>query len=175
MKIFKNLLKPETYEDFLDFRWYYEKTSGIRHFIRFMKRLPKYIHLCWHQEDWDWIYLLNLIEFKLEELYKAQKEDTFIADSDERAKEIKVVLGHLRKFYNIEDFTVDVDADEFLNNIYHEEITDGPHKGYYRMKTVDEELNKKHMEIFKHQDKLRELHYNKFFDKLKKYLRNWCI
>ena len=33
----------------------------IRHFIRFIKRLPKWIKICWNQEDWDIGYLYDLI------------------------------------------------------------------------------------------------------------------
>ncbi len=72
----------------------------IAHIIRFIKRLPKYLKVCWKQENWDIDYLYELIEMKLQEFLKAQQEDTWHLGTEKRERQIKICLARLDRYRN---------------------------------------------------------------------------
>ena len=39
--------------------------SGMRGLFRFVKRLFAYLPILWSDEDWDYMYLMRLIQFKI--------------------------------------------------------------------------------------------------------------
>lgn len=74
----------------------------LQHLLRFFKRLPKWIKLCWQQENWDYEYLYDLIDMKLNEFLVAQQEDTIHLpkETKRRVKQIKICLNYLHRFRN---------------------------------------------------------------------------
>lgn len=98
--------KLNWWENILDFIFYNKVSCFLRHVGRFLKRLPKYIGLAWTQETWDYEYLYDLIEMKLQELLKAQEEDTWHVEkgTKRRAKQIKICLAYLDRYRNCENY-----------------------------------------------------------------------
>lgn len=43
----------------------------LRHLGRFLKRLPKWLKLCWRTENWDYESIYDFIEMQLKEMKKA--------------------------------------------------------------------------------------------------------
>ena len=108
-KVFiKNLYNEELtfWENIEDKILYGKLGCFLRHLFRFLKRLPKWIKICWNQENWDYNYLYDLIEIKLKEFLKAQEE---------------AYLDRYRNWPNYYDYPMD--------DIYHEKAEDG--LGYY--------------------------------------------
>lgn len=68
--------------------------------IRFLKRLIRWLPVLWKQEEWDYSYLYDLIEFKLKELKQALEKDKLHKDSNEYAKQILDCLTYLDKYRN---------------------------------------------------------------------------
>ena len=88
----------------------------LRHTIRFIKRLPSYIKLAWQQENWDYEYMYDIMEFKMKELYQGLCEDTWHIESEvERCKlQIKVCLCRLYNYRNWDDH-VDFPTDDLVS------------------------------------------------------------
>lgn len=90
------------WENILNFIFYNNVSCFFRHVGRFLKRFPKYIKLAWYQETWDYEYLYDLIEMKLQEFLKAQEEDNWHVEKEtkRRAKQIRICLAYLDRFRN---------------------------------------------------------------------------
>lgn len=78
----------------------------LRHIGRFTKRLPSYINLAWKQENWDYEYMYDMLEFKMKELYQGLCEDKWHLKSEiERRKlQIKVCLRRLERYRNWDNY-----------------------------------------------------------------------
>lgn len=74
----------------------------IRHCFRFTKRLKTWIPLIWNQENWDFEYLYDLIEFKLKEFIQAQEQDYLHEQKgvQRRIRQIKICLAYLDRYRN---------------------------------------------------------------------------
>lgn len=109
-----------------DIIFYNKFSCFLRHLFRFLKRLPKWIKICWNQEDWDIAYLYDLIEIKLKEFLKAQEEDTWHVpkETKRRAKQIRICLAYFDRYRNWPNY-----YDYPMDDIYHEKAEDG--LGYY--------------------------------------------
>lgn len=81
---------------------YNEFSLLLKHIYRFLKRLPDFIKFAWTQEEWDYEYMYDLLEYKMKQLYKALEEDTWHDSySVNRAKlQIKVCLARLDRYRN---------------------------------------------------------------------------
>lgn len=175
---------------------YHTFISPVKRIYRYIKRLIKWIPFLWNNEDWDSFYLLEVIRLKLEELEKAQRENKRHVGSDKRARKIREVLEHLKRYNNIEKYTYSVDSNEYMNNFkfvpydiekreifkinfklkfpffYIDKIEKDEILTYQR-KILNKKLAKKHDLIHKHQKELEDWHYKEFFFKLQKNLLFW--
>lgn len=86
--------------------WYNRLMMFFRHFGRFLKRLPKWLKLCWKTENWDYEGVYDFIEMQLKEMKKAQEKDTWHTPHGvKRAiQQIKCTLVHLDKYRNWQDY-----------------------------------------------------------------------
>ena len=124
----------------------------IRHLKRFIKRLPSYIKLAWKQENWDYEYMYDIIEFKMKELYQGLCEDKWHVKSEvERCKlQIKVCLRRLNNYRNW-DTHVDFPTDDLISK---------------ETSFVNREKRKKAFDY-------RIKNYNKFWSDFIKWHQNW--
>lgn len=72
----------------------------IRKCFRFMARLISYIPVIWKNEDWDYDYLYDLIEFKLTRMEKALRKDNLHLNSNKYAQQIRICLAYLDRYRN---------------------------------------------------------------------------
>ena len=135
----------------------------IRHFIRFIKRLPKWIKICWNQEDWDIGYLYDLIEIRLKDFLKAQEEDTWHVpkETKRRAKQIKICLAYLDRYRNWTDY-----YDYPMDDIYFEKTEDGL-GSYMKHKSSINEAKRKGA------DKYEKFNYNMFWKRFLQWHQHW--
>jgi len=83
---------------------------SLRKIGRFIKRIIIWIPILWKQENWDYEYLYDLIEFKLKELRQCLKEDNLHKDSPKCARQISICLEYLYRYrnpYNYIDYPID--------------------------------------------------------------------
>ena len=135
----------------------------IRHLIRFIKRLPKWIKICWNQENWDYNYLYDLIEIKLKEFLKAQEEDTWHVpkETKRRARQIKICLAYLDRYRNWTDY-----YDYPMEDIYFEKAEDGL-GSYLRHKSSINEAKRKGA------DKYEKFNYGMFWKRFLQWHQGW--
>lgn len=124
----------------------------LKHTIRFIKRLPSYIKLAWQQENWDYEYMYDMLEFKMKELYQGLCEDKWHVKSEvERCKlQIKVCLRRLDNYRNW-DTHVDFPTDDLVSK---------------ETSFVNREKRKKAFDY-------RIKNYNKFWSDFIKWHQNW--
>lgn len=124
----------------------------LKHTIRFIKRLPSYIKLAWQQENWDYEYMYDMLEFKMKELYQGLCEDKWHVKSEvERCKlQIKVCLRRLDNYRNW-DTHVDFPTDDLVSK---------------EISFANREKRKKAFDY-------RIKNYNKFWSDFIKWHQNW--
>lgn len=124
----------------------------IRHIGRFVKRLPSYIKLAWQQENWDYEYMYDMLEFKMKELYQGLCEDKWHAkhEVERRKLQIRVCLRRLDRYRNWDTY-VDFPTDDLVSK---------------ETSFINKEKRKKALDF-----QLRN--YNKFWSNLIKWHRGW--
>lgn len=80
------------------FTIYCKFSYPFRKTFRFVKRLTKWVPLLWNNEDWDYAYLLEVMEMKLSELERNQREDSNHVGNERRAKEIRATIERIKRF-----------------------------------------------------------------------------
>lgn len=163
-KIFKD--KLEWWESILDFIFYNKVSIGLRHFGRFLKRLPKWIRIAWNQEDWDIGYLYDLIEIKLKEFQKAQEEDTWHVpeETKRRAKQIKICLARLDRYRNWPNY-----YDYPLEDIVHVAHEDPVYGTLFTLEHTNEENEKQRLGAHEFEQK----NYDKFWKDFLQWHHGW--
>lgn len=155
-----------TIKDWLiELLWYNRLMIFLRHFGRFVQRLPNWLKLCWKTENWDYESIYDFVEMQLKEMKKAQEEDTLHAPHGVKraVRQIKCTLSHLDKYRNWTDYyewpeshTEKCEEDTKYGKSYHI-VYDAP-KAEEKIQLVY---------------RMKEKHYNKFWYMLKKYHKNW--
>ena len=91
----------------------------IQKFGRFLKRIIRWLPLLWRQEDWDFEYIYDLLEFKLKEIQKCLAKDDLHVDSPKMVKQISICLAHLDRYRNWDKYI------DFPSEIKLEKTADG--------------------------------------------------
>jgi hypothetical protein len=145
--------------------WYNDVMAFFRRIGRFLKRLPKWLKVCWTSETWDFEGIYDYLEMWLKELRKAQEEDTWHTEGCVRKaiRSIDLVLAHLDHYRNWTDYyewpeTKFVESDHLYNG-----------DKTYTMEFVDPDGREKADYVHKMEQK----HYEKFWKLLKKYHKDW--
>lgn len=132
--------------------------------IRFIKRIIRWIPVLWKQEEWDFAYLYDIIEFKIKELRKVISKDTWHTEDcvKEELEQIDEVLGYLDRYRNWPNY---IEIPEPLEGFQRFTPCEN---GCSTMNFTDEEH-----EAYDKAHKFEEENFNLFWDKLKEYHGNW--
>ena len=100
-------IKEKMEEIWEDFRGYITHNPfGIRSFFEKVKGTLEYAYFIWKHDcyrEWDYWYLYQLMQFKLERMAIQLRKDDFVADSEDRYNEILKSLAYLHIYEHIED------------------------------------------------------------------------
>ena len=100
-------IKERMEEIWEDFRGYITHNPfGIRSFFEKVKGTLEYTYFIWKHDcyrEWDYWYLYQLMQFKLERMAIQLRKDDFVADSEDRYNEILKSLAYLHIYEHIED------------------------------------------------------------------------
>ena len=144
--------------------WYNPFSIFLRKTGRFITRVIRWLPVLWKQEEWDFGYTYNILEFKLKELRNNIAQDTWHDNEcvQEELQQIDSVLDHLDKYRNwpkyieipeppkdFKRFTPTEDGCSRLN------FTEQEHKAYDKARKFEEE------------------HYNAFWNEMKENSDNW--
>jgi len=144
-----------------DFVFHNDFVYAINKQFRFLERLIKWIPVLYNDEDWDFWYLLKIIDFKLGRLRKVIAEDDIHYDAPWTVKKIDVIRGRMDRFLNSEKYIGDMPSRGEVDDWF--ERTE---EGHLRMK----ESTPEQKEYIKGMIKFEEKNYKGFFKSLEKYL-----
>ena len=139
--------------------WYNQPMIFFRKLGRFLKRLPKWLKLCWNSENWDFSYMYDYIEMWLNELKGGLQKDTWHEQHcvKRAIQQIDCTLGHLDRYRNWPNYWEWPEPE-------HVKLPDG----CYTLKYKPED--EPQCELV---HRMEQKHYDKFWYMLKKYHGNW--
>jgi len=139
--------------------------SDVRYFIRkairFPSRIIKWAKIIFHDEDWDYAYLLYLLEFKLKNMAENLEKHSHHLYSDRDVKEIKVVISHIQHYRDIDKY---VEREEYK---FCTELTED---GYSRLK---DNMTKRGRFLLIRSRDLQEWHWKELWKKISRKGRGW--
>ena len=94
---------------------------GIRSFFEKVKGTLEYAYFIWKHDcyrEWDYWYLYQLIQFKMERMAVQLRKDDFVADSEDRYNEILKALAYLHIYEHIEDGDYDHNNVDVVREMY---------------------------------------------------------
>ena len=94
---------------------------GIRSFFEKVKGTLDYAYFIWKHDcyrEWDYWYLYQLMQFKLERMAIQLRKDDFVADSEDRYNEILKSLAYLHIYEHIEDGDYDHNNVDIVREMY---------------------------------------------------------
>ena len=109
----------EIWEDFRGYITY--NPFGIRSFFEKVKGTLEYAYFIWKHDcyrEWDYWYLYQLMQFKLERMAVQLRKDDFVADSEDRYNEILKSLAYLHIYEHIEDGDYDHNNVDVVREMY---------------------------------------------------------
>ena len=115
-------IKERMEEIWEDFRGYITHNPfGIRSFFEKVKGTLEYAYFIWKHDcyrEWDYWYLYQLMQFKLERMAIQLRKDDFVADSEDRYNEILKSLAYLHIYEHIEDGDYDHNNVDIVREMY---------------------------------------------------------
>ena len=115
-------IKEKMEEIWEDFRGYITYNPfGIRSFFEKVKGTLEYAYFIWKHDcyrEWDYWYLYQLMQFKLERMAIQLRKDDFVADSEDRYNEILKSLAYLHIYEHIEDGYYDHNNVDVVREMY---------------------------------------------------------
>lgn len=152
----------------------------IKRFFKKIIRVIEFIKLGWHDEDWDFYYLLKLIEFKCTKMRSYLGNSQVLIDSDK----LDIIIGLNRTLYYIKCYT---DPYILYKDKYGEFPLEVSHRtvpcenGCYRMVTINkktgavlsEEEEKVYHEYIITLNNLEQESWNKIFETISKEGQKW--
>ena len=79
-----------------------------------LKRIKDWYPIIREDEDWDFDYLFDIIEFKLTKMMKYFSTHNIVVDEEKYAKQIQVALNILKAGYKT-DIVLDTDLKTYVN------------------------------------------------------------
>jgi hypothetical protein len=161
--------------DIKEIKWqvkWWLPTIWFRYFVRPIRRVKTvlaYMKQGWNTEDWDYVYILEDMVFKMKRLNNRIKlndvlDEEYVAEIDRQIKEVTDLI--------------DKDAkDEFYDHIPSVEVETIPVEGkpYFELKFLPPKgmtAEERH-ELFLKANEEYTKNWNKIFELLAKYMHNW--
>lgn len=145
-------------------------------------KIFKYIVLLWHDEDWDYAYLLYIIEFKLKRM-KNNLNEYYIDGHGKRievSKQIDKTLGAINKYNNEYELFPMIDPEELYNiEMFWKRNSNRNTSSMCYMFEDGKEVPENH-EFFEYKNKYinriynwKNAAWNRIFDTIKKHGQYW--
>lgn len=154
--------KEETILEKISYEIFHNPVSNfIRKQIRFVGRLCTWIPTIYADEDWDYNYLLDILQFKLLQMRKNIVADTIHDDVPRTVKKIDLLLERLNRYRNSENYLGEFPSSGEIEDMFEERA-----EGGFRMR----ESTPEQIEYIHKSYKFEQKNWDKFFIDLKNYL-----
>ena len=141
----------------------------IRKFGRFIKRLFLWIPTIYRIESWDYEYLIDLMVLQLKGMEVALRNDTMTVGASLRARQIRIVLEHIKHYKDIDKYVEHVPHLEYFSNEYLIPARDNCLQLCYK----DEVLHHYQLLIDKRAMELEDWHLKETWRLISKQIRGW--
>ena len=143
-------------------------SSGIKHFIRFIKRLSDWIPILYNDFDWSFESVIPILQFKLEKLEKCLKNGHYVGCEKDSIK-VKELIEHIKRYRNIDKYTLNYDYIPELDTWGFEvcEVDKDNIPLLYSHTEKNPGRAKERMRVLLHQENLEQWHWDTLFDKIK--------
>jgi len=84
--------------------------DAIRYFPGFLRRLWEYLPMIWHDRDWDYIYILRLLRYKIKRTRDNIKENNNHEDCDKTVADMDHILEVIDRVIECDYCKEDFDA-----------------------------------------------------------------
>lgn len=150
---------------------------------RWLAKSVQYSIFLWDDYDWDWIYILKLLRFKLKRQLKIIQEEKYLSD-----KSKDPIIEQLTYCITLLDRIVDYDYGEEFDRIHREKWGEAKYDynpvgdGYFKMditypnaETLEDlaQAKKERLENLKQEEYLRNKDIQDLFEYIGKHIRRW--
>lgn len=136
-------------------------SQKVINIINRISHILKWLPVLWKDYDFDYQFLLNIIEFKLYCIQKHLEDWDITVSSKRNAKDIRIVIEHLKRYRDIENY---VDTPKHTTDCMDSRLNCG-----YRYKSPDNKV----LKYFRGRDDLRVWHLNRAFDIIRCKIYSW--
>ena len=142
---------------------------SLRHMFFQLVRVIQYIPVIWKNEDWDYEYILDLLDYKLSRVEKRLTK----FGSEEEVNQVRETRKHIKNYINYEEaYAKEVEAEpfeidfDFRNNTFEtiNKVTG---------KVLTENEDKVYKEYLTRSYKWQGEEWDKIWDNFKEYLWHW--
>jgi len=156
----------------------------IKNLYNKIKNLIIWFPIIWNDKNWDYAYLLQILEFKLTLMRNTLKDNDITTSANRQVKQIDYAL-YLLKEKNYIEKEEKLWESKWGEKEYFPEEFKGTHENkfvsYTRMWTTDKikteeeyiQAYKEQMEIYDLEYKRKEKEWDRLFRHLKLYMRGW--
>lgn len=154
----------------------------IKRFLGKIIKIFQYMPLLWNDEDWDFQYLLDLIEFKLKRIKKCIRQNDIIVEHEINKIEqgISKTLDAINKYNNELDLFPMLDPEELFNVEMFRKRNNDRNTSSMCYRFVDGKEVPECHEFFKYQSKYITRQYkwqqacwNRIFETIKVNAQSW--
>ena len=160
-------------------------TRPFKHFYYFCIKLYIYAKLLWSDYEWDYVYLLRVMQLKMRLMSEHMEKDGITVSSTRKAKELKlcvdliqrivdneygsIALDNISKKYGkikMDENPIEINGHKYYElNIYHENAPKGT--------DAYEQESKETRKAFEDAERQRKQDIAYHFDTMKKRLEGW--
>lgn len=147
----------------------------FHNFIRGIESLAIYFNVVWGDRDWDYHFLLSLIQFKLSKMYNYFMESNIIIDEERKeiVKQLKIAECAAKRLIddNYCEQAWKLHYEKFPFKF--EEIVDEKGNKITRVESPSKEESEEYKKIVELEEKERETDEDLLFNTMKQYYRGW--
>lgn len=149
----------------------------IRKIVRFPVRVIEYSKVLFNHEYWCTGNMLTFLEFELDRMQKSIDKYSCYVGSEKDSREVRKVIEHIKRYIEVDKYTISVDIDEYLDNhlsFYGEkDLDENGEPLFFRSGYEDEKLAEKHFRIHEEQNKLELFHWKEIWKIISRKGQNW--
>lgn len=151
----------------------------IRRLYEFLVKVCQYIPILWHDRDWDYAYILILLQFKLKRTRECIIKNDIILESNLVAEEIKQCEDCIERILNDEYCKEEEENLESIDGAPKLDFTPTSDSNYQEMKIIypkalsNEEARERRMELYLKQEKCKQEDYDLLFKMLREKIQGW--
>lgn len=150
--------------------------SLIKKILKFPFKLAKWVPIIWRDEDWDWAFIMILLDFKLKNMEKCFRESDIAEDDKKTANQIKYARQLISRGADSDEWSwkkLDDDKYKYYKDQYLKSWLKNRNKHRSRRPIGFNEYNDLQMRLFTLRDKEQKIAWQRLWKFLSKTMQHW--